>query len=345
MTLLQGRDERRVRRPAAAGETGLGDRALDDEVGRLAALERVGGTVPASRRLRLLAEFAQETLRVPLVAVTLIDERRQRVCLTAGAPLGDAPREAAFCDRTIRGREVLVVPDASVDPRFADNPYVTGPPGIRAYLGAPLAMVDGYNLGALCAIDVAPRAFSPAEAALLAGLARRCVEEIVRGAPPRDPLTGALSAAAWRAAAAAEIERVRKGPGGGTATVLLCEAEGIGEANVAYGRAAGDEGLVATVAALAKLAGPDGSVGRVGGARFAAVLPGRDAGTAAALGEVARDAVAATRTGLMPPGLLGARFGAAELAPAIDGPELWLTAAEVSLAWEGEGRRRRLGFA
>jgi len=317
----------------------LADRGLEDEIGRLAALDRMGGTIRASQRLRLLAEFAQATLDIPLVAVTFIHEGRQRVCLTAGAPLDDGPREAAFCDRTIRGREVLVVPDAAVDRRFADNPYVTGAPGIRAYIGAPLTTADGYNLGALCAIDVEPRAFGAAEAALLAHLARRSVEEIAHDAPRLDPLTGALSGAAWMAAARAEIARVRETSG--TATLLLVDAEGIGEANVAYGRVAGDEGLIATAAALTRAAGRDGTVGRVGGARFAAVLPGLGAEAAAALGEAARESVAATRTGLMPPGLLGARFGAAELTPAIDGPDLWLKVAEVALTAEPEGRRRR----
>jgi len=104
---------------------------------------------------------------------------------------------------------------------------------------------------------------------------------------------------------------------------------------------AGDEGLIATAAALTRAAGRDGTVGRVGGARFAAVLPGLGAEAAAALGEAARESVAATRTGLMPPGLLGARFGAAELTPAIDGPDLWLKVAEVALTAEPEGRRRR----
>ncbi|MFO7854634.1 MAG: diguanylate cyclase [Paracoccaceae bacterium] len=321
----------------------MSDRALEDEVGRLAAIERMGGTIRASKRLRLLAEFAQEALRVPLVALTLVDEGRQRVCLSARGPLGDGPREAAFCDRTIRGREVLVVPDAAMDLRFADSPYVTGPPGIRAYLGAPLTTAEGYNLGALCAIDRRPRAFGRAEAALLASLARRSIEEIARDAPQRDPLTGALSDAAWTAAAAAEIARVRQEPEPRPATLLLCQARGIGEANVAYGRSAGDAGLIATAAALARVAGPDGCVGRVGGTRFAAVLPGRDADAAATLGEAARAGVAAAHTGLTPPGLLGASFGAAELAPAIDGPDLWLTAADVALSAGREGRRRRCG--
>ncbi|MDP3768553.1 MAG: SpoIIE family protein phosphatase, partial [Dehalococcoidia bacterium] len=66
-------------------------------------------------------------------------------------------RDIAFCDPTIRQSAVLVVPDATKDPRFRDNPVVTGEPGVRFYAGAPLISSDGYRLGSLCILDFEPR--------------------------------------------------------------------------------------------------------------------------------------------------------------------------------------------
>jgi PAS domain S-box-containing protein len=95
-----------------------------------------------------------------------------------GRPLD--PRSDAFCAHAIaQGPEtVLVVEDATLDPRFAANPLVTGAPDIRFYAGATLTTKDGHNLGTLCVIDDKPRA-RPADSELerLKLLARIVVDE------------------------------------------------------------------------------------------------------------------------------------------------------------------------
>ena len=78
----------------------------------------------------------------------------------------------------------MVVPDATLDPRFADNPLVTGPPWIRFYAGAPLRLPGGARVGTLCAIDVVPREADDIDVAVLRTLSRLVVEEFERqGAP------------------------------------------------------------------------------------------------------------------------------------------------------------------
>ena len=70
------------------------------------------------------------------------------------------------------------MPDALHDPRFSANPLVLGEPHIRSYAGVPLQSPDGYNVGALCAIDVVPRTFSDAQLAILRSFATLVVEQI-----------------------------------------------------------------------------------------------------------------------------------------------------------------------
>jgi signal transduction histidine kinase len=73
----------------------------------------------------------------------------------------------------------MVVPDAALDERFADNPLVTGEPAIRFYAGAPLKTPEGHNLGTICVIDTRPRSLlSEAETRSLADLAALVVDEL-----------------------------------------------------------------------------------------------------------------------------------------------------------------------
>jgi GAF domain-containing protein len=73
-----------------------------------------------------------------------------------GLDASQTPRDISFCGHAVYQRAALVVPDATQDPRFADNPLVTGEPGLRFYAGTPLMGSDGHALGTLCAIDYVP---------------------------------------------------------------------------------------------------------------------------------------------------------------------------------------------
>jgi signal transduction histidine kinase len=95
-----------------------------------------------------------------------------------GLPLTETPRDQAFCLHNLSGRDLLVVEDAAADPRFADNPLVTGPPGIRFYAGAPLVTPDGLVLGSLCGIDTAPRRAETMDLEVLHDLAAIVVREL-----------------------------------------------------------------------------------------------------------------------------------------------------------------------
>ncbi len=50
----------------------------------------------------------------------------------------------------------MVVPDATRDERFHDNPLVRGKTHLRFYAGVPIRSPDGHALGSLCIINVKP---------------------------------------------------------------------------------------------------------------------------------------------------------------------------------------------
>ncbi|WBH15180.1 sensor histidine kinase [Sphingomonas radiodurans] len=104
-----------------------------------------------------LVNFASELCAAPVALVSVVEEEFQSFLARVGTDLESTPRSQSFCAHAMHGHQVMEVPDASRDPRFADNPLVTGPPNIRFYAGAPLVSRDGVPLGAICIIDDTPR--------------------------------------------------------------------------------------------------------------------------------------------------------------------------------------------
>lgn len=150
-----------------------------DESERLSALRELGmlDTAPEERFDRL-TRLAQDMFQAPIALVTLVDEDRQWFKSNRGLGVGETARDVAFCAHAILDEQVLVIPDAKADPRFADNPLVTGDPDIRFYAGAPLSTSDGYSVGTLCVIDTEPREWTDEQSRALRDLANVVEEEL-----------------------------------------------------------------------------------------------------------------------------------------------------------------------
>ena len=116
----------------------------------------------------------------PIALVNLIDANRQWFKAHLGLPgLMEAPRELGFCAYTITQDALLQVSDATADPRFSGNPWVTGPPDSRFYAGMPLALAGGERVGTLCVIDRRPRALDPSQRHALAALAELAAAALI----------------------------------------------------------------------------------------------------------------------------------------------------------------------
>jgi GAF domain-containing protein len=153
----------------------------DNEAARLAALyELLILDTPPEERFDKIARFAADEFDMPIVLVTLVDAERQWFKARVGMRVCETGRNVSFCAHAILHDEIMVVEDALQDPRFADNPLVTGAPHIRFYAGAPLALPSGLRLGTLCLIDRRPRALDPLDLGILGTLRDLAVMELAR---------------------------------------------------------------------------------------------------------------------------------------------------------------------
>jgi GAF domain-containing protein len=153
------------------------DRQGEVEGARLAALAALDVLdSPAEREFDTIAELAADRFDVPIALISLVDSNRQWFKARVGLDVPETAREVSFCTHAIAGDEVMVVPDATDDPRFAANPLVVGEPHIRFYAGAPLVLASGQRIGTLCVIDRRRRAFDARERRALKLMAQQVVD-------------------------------------------------------------------------------------------------------------------------------------------------------------------------
>lgn len=252
----------------------------------------IAGITPEDARLEKLAEFdildtpseeafdrvarlISQIFGVEIGIVSMIDGHRQWYKAVQGLAAQETSLSETFCRYTMQGDAPLIVPDASVDGRFADNPMVTGGPGVRFYAGVPLRTRDGYNLGTLCAIDSRPREFGARDVAILEDLARVVMHdlELSRQAAV-DELTGAASRSAFKAEARRHIALARRQ--GEPVAVICFDLDHFKAINDDHGHGTGDDVLAAVAHACRAELRQSDVFGRLGGEEFAILLPKTD---------------------------------------------------------------------
>ncbi|MEO8376750.1 MAG: ATP-binding protein [Candidatus Sumerlaeota bacterium] len=151
----------------------------DNEAERLAALASYDILdTPPEKEFDDVARLASHICNTPICMVSLIDANRQWFKANIGpVDATETSRDLAICGYTILSDELCVVPDTAADPRFFDNPFVTGDyPQVRFYAGAPLVTGTGIRLGSLCVIDTKARDLTQEQRESLSALGRQVVQ-------------------------------------------------------------------------------------------------------------------------------------------------------------------------
>lgn len=325
----------------------MADARLHDDDARVAALRRLDVLDTAAEApFEKIVTLVRTVLAVPIATVTLVDRDRQWFKAERGIGRQETPRAISFCTHTIQQREPLVVGDALADPRFADSPLVVGPPHIRSYAGIPLRTPEGYNVGALCAMDIVPRSFTAAEIAILVNFANIVCDELeLRMIAQVDHLTGALTRRGFVEQAEREIARSRRYDRPGA--LVMLDLDHFKSVNDTHGHAVGDQVLQQVARIASVTLRPSDVFGRLGGEEFALLLPETSGDEAVVVAERLRGAIADHPIPLADGQVLpvSASFGVAGLTPDIASFAAWLERADAMLYAAKAGGRNCVRLA
>jgi diguanylate cyclase (GGDEF)-like protein len=238
---------------------------------------------PYDDMIRLAAFFCG----TPSAMISFLDRERIWMKATHGVPDREAPRAISFCTHAVMTPDqVMMVPDASRDPRFAGNPLVTAGPKIRLYAGAPMISPEGEALGTICVMDQAARELSDAQLEALQILARQVVGQLelrrnyaaletanakLSTLSLTDALTCIPNRRAFNIRIAEEEARARRS--GEPLALLLADIDNFKAHNDSFGHPAGDQALHDMAQMLCTGARPYDFTARYGGEEFAVILP------------------------------------------------------------------------
>jgi diguanylate cyclase (GGDEF)-like protein len=322
------------------------DAAPDDEIqreaARLSALAHYDILdTPAEEAFDRITRIARNVFDVPMAAVSFVDAHRKWFKSRQGLFVHQTCTADSFCNVAIGQPDVLVVPDARADPRFAETGLVVGAPHIRFYAGAQLRTAEGHGLGTLCIIDSKPRQVDGRQIAILRDLADMTMREIeTQRLTLTDGMTGALSRYGFRSEAERTVALALRHQH--PVSCIVFDIDHFKAVNDRYGHAAGDLVLAQCVQACRERLRASDIFGRIGGEEFAIVLPHTGAAAAMKVAETLRQGIAEQKI-MTPEGPLSisASFGVSGFdwsAPQLD--EM-LQRADVALyTAKNEGRNR-----
>jgi diguanylate cyclase (GGDEF)-like protein len=283
-----------------------------DEAQRLDALHALAilDTLPEERFDRI-TRLAQRLFGAQIATFTLVDEDRQWFKSAVGTDNKEDPRDISFCSHVVGDNEAMVVGDARVDPRFADNPLVLGDPSIRFYAGQPVTAPGGEAVGTLCVIDDQPREAAEFDGEALAELAGMVEAEIASlSLAIGDELTGLSNRRGFEMlgerlmAAARRLDL--------PVSAIYADLDNLKPINDNFGHEAGDAALVQTGEVLTGSMRASDLIARLGGDEYCALLIGGAAMAAPKLIDRVQQAVAERNRETTEPWELSISLGLAE---------------------------------
>ena len=243
-----------------------------DEVARLETLRSLDVLdTPQEERFDRLTRMAKRLFNVPIALVSLVDENRQWFKSCVGLPVSETPRDISFCGHAILGEGVFIIPNATADDRFHDNPLVIDDPNIRFYAGCPLRALNGGQMGTLCIIDDKPRDFDEHDLSALKDLAAMAEQELAAlQLAVLDELTEISNRRGFITLVGHAIRMcVRQKM---SASLVFFDLDKFKLINDTHGHVEGDRALVAFANILHKTLRESDLVARIGGDEFAALL-------------------------------------------------------------------------
>lgn len=242
-----------------------------NEKSRLETLRTLGVLdSPKEERFDRLTRMARRMFDVPIALVSLVDENRQWFKSCVGITAVETTREISFCGHTILDDEIFIVPDASVDSRFSDNPLVLEHPNIQFYAGCPL-VVDGHRLGTLCIIDQVPRGFEDDDICALKDLASTVELELsAMQLATHDELTGILNRRGFLSLAQNSLNLSLRNEF--PVTLVYLDLDKFKYINDNFGHAVGDGILITFVGLLNNAFRESDVIARFGGDEFVLLL-------------------------------------------------------------------------
>ncbi len=244
----------------------------DNDLKRLETLKSLNilDSLPEERFDRL-TRLAKLVFDVPIALVSLVDRDRQWFKSVQGLETRETPRDISFCGHAICRDEAFVVQDALGDPRFRNNPQVTGDPGVRFYAGYPIKYLDGSVLGTVCIIDTKPRLFGARERLILKDLATLVEHEMqAMEMATVDELTGINNRRGFFMMAAQALRMSRRKEF--ALTLVFMDLNKFKPINDRFGHAEGDQVLREFADALTQVSRDSDIAARLGGDEFVLLL-------------------------------------------------------------------------
>lgn len=236
-----------------------------------------------------VTRMAQRVFNVPIALISLIDANRQWFKSCIGLPVRETGRDVSFCGHAILQDDVFVIENALEDPRFEDNPLVTGEPHVLFYAGRPLRNAENYMIGTLCIIDHSPRTFSNEDRRALNDLGywieqvfygrelsesqKKVLQELdeVRLKSMLDPMLNI-----WHHGAAIDMlerEVIRSYRNKIALSILIMDIDSFKTINDLYGHIIGDQVLIECSKVINSCIRPYDVNGRYGDDKFIVILP------------------------------------------------------------------------